>query len=256
MELAEAVVRAERVLLLVGVLRAAAVDDRVRPAREAVVVREQRAAFAGGQDLRGLVAERAEVADAPGARSATAGRARARSPRRPRARAPGDVHDPVHVGHLVPEVHRHDRPRPFGVIAASTRSGSIVQVSGVDVDEHRQRAGRHRRVRGRRERERRHDHLVAPADAERLAGDLHRDGAVHHQDRRARRPGRRRTRSSKRRSRTPGSGKPPHSPLRTTSVDCGNVRVVVVLGPRRVRGGPDRGPAVDRERRHRCSFRW
>ncbi len=251
-QLAQSVVGAERVLLLLGILRPAAIDDGVCAARERLVVREQRAAFAGRQDLRGLVAEGAEVADAPGAASPPllAVRVCAVLDHRESVRG-GDLHDPVHVGHLVAEVHREDRLRAL-------RDGRL-HLIGVDrpglrrdVDEDRQGAGRHRRIGGGRERQGRDDHLVAPADVERLAGDLHRHRPVHHQDpvRRALIGG---ERFLERATVHAGLGEP--SPL-TAANDVGHRGDVLVVGrrPGRVPARPDGCPAVDRELRHRASL--
>ena len=72
--------------------------------------------------------------------------------------------------------------RVRGVIAASTASGSIVQRSGSTSTITGSAPGRDRGVGGGGERQRRHDHLVAPADPERLQRHLHGDRPVHHHD--------------------------------------------------------------------------
>src|SRR6185503_14027784 len=106
------IVRPERVLLLVGVLRAAAVHDRMRAPREGLVVGQQRSALARRQDLGGLMAERAEVADAAGPLVAPALAMGMRAILdHGEAVACRDLHQAVHVGHVMAEVHGYDRAR-------------------------------------------------------------------------------------------------------------------------------------------------
>jgi hypothetical protein len=152
----------------------------VGPAGQLLVAGEQAAALAGGQQLGRLVAEGAELAEAAGPPVAPAlavgvGAVLDQGQRV----APGDLAEPVHVGHLVAQVDRHDRPGPGG-----DGRLDLVGVDGQgvteDVAEHRQGPGGHGRVRRGREGQGGHDHLVAPADPQRLEGDLHGDGAVDH----------------------------------------------------------------------------
>ena len=181
-QLAQPVVGAERELLLGRVLRPAAVDDRVRAPCQVVVAGQERPALARGQRLRGLVAERAERADASGPAAAPLLAVRVRAvldDRQPVA--VGDRRQAVHVGHLLAQVHRHD--------GARARRDRGLDGIGVDrpalrfhVHDHRQRSGCDRGVGGGGERQRRHDHLVAPADPERLQRHLHGDRPVHHHD--------------------------------------------------------------------------
>ena len=181
MELTEPVVRAKRVLLLRVVLRAAAIDDRVGEPGKALVVREQRAPFAGRHDLRRLVAEGAEVADAPSALAVPTLPVRVSAILDHRERvASSDLHQPIHIRHLVPEMHGDDRAGPRGDRGLHERR---VDRPGLrrHIDDHGKRTRRDRRVHRGGERERGDDHLVSPADPERLEGHLHRHGPVGHQ---------------------------------------------------------------------------
>ena len=181
-QLAQPVVGAERELLLVRVLGPAAVDDRVRPPCQVIVAGQKRPALAGGQRLGGLVAERAERADASRPAAAPLLAVRVRAVLDERQPVPvGDRRQPIHVGHLLAQVHRHD--------GARARRDRGLDGIGVDrpalrlhVHYHRQRSRCDRSVGGGRERQRRHDHLVAPADPERLQRHLHRNRPVHHHD--------------------------------------------------------------------------
>ena len=72
--------------------------------------------------------------------------------------------------------------RVRGVIAGLDQSGIDGQMLRVDVHDHRQCAGCDRGIGGGGEGQRGHDHLVAPADPQRLQRDLHGDRAVGHDD--------------------------------------------------------------------------
>ncbi len=112
-ELAQAVVAAERVVASLGILGPAAIDDRHDPLGEVVVIGQERPTLAGGQDLRALVAERAERPDAPGASPVPGLAVAVGAVLDDRQSVPlGDRHDPVHVGHDLAEVDRDDRPSP------------------------------------------------------------------------------------------------------------------------------------------------
>jgi hypothetical protein len=114
-KLSQAVVRAERVLALGAALGPPAVDDRVGPSGELVVAGEQRAALARGEDLGGLVAERAELADAAGAEAVPPPAVRVGAVLDDRQGVGArDLRDAVHVGHLVAEVHGDHGPGPGG----------------------------------------------------------------------------------------------------------------------------------------------
>ena len=135
-----------------------------------------------GQHLARLVAERAERADRSGAAVVPPLPVRVGAVLHDRqVVAVGDRGQGVHVAHLLAEVHRHQRARPRRDRRLHRRRIDRPAL-GLDVDDHRQRACGDRGVRGRRERQGGDDHLVAPADAERLQRDLHRHRAVRHDD--------------------------------------------------------------------------
>ena len=122
-------------------------------------------------------------------------------------------------------------------------------VSGVTSTMTGSAPGGDRRVRGGRERERRDDHLVAPADAERLQRDLHRDRAVRHEDavRRALVRGERLLEPS---AVPAGLGEP--APVAAADdVGDGLDLAIVAARPRRVRARAHRCAAVERQFVHR-----
>ena len=132
---------------------------------------------------------------------------------------------------------------------------------GCHVDDDGQRARGHRRVRRRGERQRGDDHLVAPPDARgpctrppssrcRSSSGC-RGGALVGGERLSKAP-----------PCSPGSGKPPQSPLRTTAVTAATYSSSSVWGQDRIGRRADRGAAVDRKRCHgaqllpRALLRW
>ena len=145
------------------------------------------AAFARGQVLRRVEAERREV------RARSDAHALVRSG--DRVRGVLDDVDPaiarhreqrIEIGRMARVMNRHDRARPRRQRRLDAFRIDVERV-GADVDHHRPRADVLDDVRGRAEGHRRHDHLVAGTDAERRQRDVQagRARVQRHQRRRA-----------------------------------------------------------------------
>ena len=148
-------------------------------AASAASLRHDRAAVAQRAEILGRIeAERA--ARRRSCRPAVRPRWRGAPGTRPRRCArwwrDGDALERVHVGGLAVEMHRQDRAR-----ARRDRGRGRVRIErqplGIDVGEHRPRAGHHDGERRVGRRERRRDHLVARADVERAQDQRDRVGA-------------------------------------------------------------------------------
>ncbi len=140
LHLRDAVVRAQPEDLFGGVFGATAVDDAVAGFGIRRITGGDQAAFAAGQSLGELHAERAEM---PPASRAFAAPLTGVSVRRildhDQVMFGGNRHDRVHIGHRAAEVHRDNRAGAFGDRGLNRRRADAEGLR-VDVAYHRDRA--------------------------------------------------------------------------------------------------------------------
>ena len=219
-----------------------AVDVAPCPRPQLVVVRDQRAALAGGHQFADLEREGAEASEAPHAPSAP-------------ARAVGvgtvlDQDDPAPIAQLDERVQVARRPRDMH---GDDRPGALghrvlgccridAERAGVDVNQHRRRVDGESGGGARDEGQGRHDHLVALAHAACGEGGLERvasvrdpesvTGALQRGELRRPEP---RLPSPRALDQAPDSSTSPAAPARSPSSHCGHVGQALA-GPHRRAG--------------------